>query len=481
MDTTTTLPLYHRALDWDALYRSYPVPDVYARTVYRWSAERVRALQEERLREVLAAGWRNPFYRSLWSGAGIEPGDIRGIEDIARLPAFNSDDIKNDQQAHPPFGLLCGCADLKEQIRSMPNRLQTSGGTTGKPRYTLQSILENEVSALSAARALYLQGVRPGDVMQIPATCSLASLPWAYAKACSDYLGVLPLTTGSGVVTPARRQIEIAFDCGVNCWMSFPEYLARLAQSCREEHGRDPRELNTKLVTSFLGPDTEESLRRSLETLWGCPVYDNYGTNEVGHGAFECEAREGLHFMEDLSYFEILDTATGQPVPQGKIGNLVVTVFYRRVFPIVRFNLRDLARLKSSAPCACGSCFRRMDHFLGRSDDMVRMRGVNVYPMACLPAVRSDPRTTGEWLCEARDAVVDGRAYEELAVRVEVRSDAGPLTGLAEKIGARLKNDLGITVGVELVEQGRLDSPANLGEGKAKRFVERRAAYLKHR
>jgi phenylacetate-CoA ligase len=120
-----------------------------------------------------------------------------------------------------------------------------------------------------------------------------------------------------------------------------------------------------------------------------------------------------------------------------------------------------------------------MDHFLGRSDNMVRMRGVNIYPMACLPAVRSDPRTTGEWICEAYEIEADGRKREELTVHVEVKRDAGPLGGLKKHLEARLKTDLGLSVNVELVEEGRLDTSANLGEGKAKRLIERRPAYVR--
>jgi phenylacetate-CoA ligase len=475
----TSLPLYRKAIDWDRLYQDYPVPDVYERTVYRWPAERVRELQERRFLEVVKAGWANPFYQALWGKAGLKPGDVRSLEDVGRLPTFNSDDIKNDQAAHPPFGLLPGYESLRAHLLSTPSRLQSSGGTTGKPRYTLQGILENEVNSISAARGLWLQGVRPGDVLQIPATNSLASLPWAYSKACNEYLGVLPITTGSGVVTPSRRQVEIAFDVGTNCWMSFPEYLTRLAQAAKDELGRDVRELKTKMITTFLGPDTEGTLRAHLESLWGCPVYDNYGVNEIGHGALECSHRDGLHFMEDLTYFEILDTESGKPVERGQVGNLVATVFYRRIFPIIRYNLRDLGRMVSIDKCDCGSSFRRMDHFLGRSDNMVRMRGVNVYPMACLPAVRSDQRTTGEWVCEAYEAVVDGRTREELAVHVEVRKTAGPLEGLRERLEFRLKNDLGLSVEVRLVEEGKLESLANLGEGKAKRLIENRPAYVK--
>ena len=475
----SALPVYHYALDWDKFYERYPLPDVFAETVWKWPAEQIRALQNERFLETMQVGWSNPFYQCLWKRAGIAPGDIRGLEDITRLPTYSSDDLKTDQQEHAPFGLMPGYASLKDHLLRQPTKLQTSGGTTGKPRNTLQGIGEWEWGGLGAARALYIQGVRPGDIMQIPSTCSLANLGWAIYKACHDYLGVLPLTTGSGVVTPSRRQIEVAFDVGVNCWMSFPEYLLRLAEASREEFGRDIRDLRTKLITSFLGPDIEGTLRAQLESLWGCPVYDNYGTNEVGEGAFECPHRNGLHFMEDAMFFEILDTETGQPVPPGQVGNLVVTCFQRTLMPSIRFNLRDLGRIVSTARCDCGSHFRRMDHFLGRSDNMVRLRGVNVYPMACLPAVRSDPRTTGEWLCEAHTVEAGSGPRDEMIVHVEVRREAGSLEGLREKLEARLKSDLAVTVEVKLVAQGELDTVAHLGEGKARRLLERRPAYMK--
>src|SRR3954465_263230 len=123
----TSLPLYHRAIDWNALYRDYPVPDVYERTIYKWPAERVRMLQNDRFLALVNVGWANPFYRSLWGKAGLKPGDIRSLDDLAKLPTFNSDDIKNDQAEHPPFGTLPGYGNLREHLRTMPSRLQSSG------------------------------------------------------------------------------------------------------------------------------------------------------------------------------------------------------------------------------------------------------------------------------------------------------------------------------------------------------------------
>lgn len=472
----TKLPIYHQSLDWDQLYREYPVPDVFAETVYKWPAARVRALQNERFLKVVAIGWQNPFYAKRWRAAGVEPGDIKSLDDIAKLPLYNSDDVKKDQLEHPPFGEFHNVD--RDRLSASPFKLQTSGGTTGKPRTTLYTPQEWELNGLTLARGLYILGARPGDVMQIPATLALGNLGWCVYKGVHDYLGILPVTSGSGVVTPSRRQIELAFDYGTNLWCSFPEYMMRLVQACRDEVGRDFRELNTKFILTFLGPDTQGSLRRELEDMTGCNVYDNYGTNEMGEGAFECPAKAGLHFQEDCMFFEVVDTETGRPLPNGESGNLVVTVFHRAMPPIIRFNLRDLGRILHTDTCACGSNFRRMDHFLGRSDDMVKVRGVNVNPMACLTAIQSDERTTGEWVCLVDTIERGGARRDEMTVQVELKQGIAAADGLKEKLESLLRGDLGLGVTVDLVPKGSLDDLANIGrEGKAKRLRDRRAAY----
>src|SRR5450631_2202615 len=141
-ESPSALPLYHYAMDWRAFYAKYPPPDVFVDTVYRWPADRIRALQNERFLEVMQAGWQNQFYRKLWGKAGLDPGDVRSLADIARLPIFNSDDIKTDQQEFPPFGQLPGIESLQTGLTTTPIKLQTSGGTTGKPRMTLHGPIE---------------------------------------------------------------------------------------------------------------------------------------------------------------------------------------------------------------------------------------------------------------------------------------------------------------------------------------------------
>jgi phenylacetate-CoA ligase len=471
----SSLPIYHQAIDWPALYRDYPVPDVFEQTVYRWSADRVRELQSRRFLDVMQVGWRNPFYRKRWQAVGLEPGDIASLDDIVKLPTINSEDIKQDQLEHPPFGEIHD-AFAKEYFGRQPVKVQTSGGTTGKPRATLYGPIEWELNGLGGARCLYILGARPGDVAQIPATNSLANIGWSFYKACHDYLGILPVTTGSGIVTPSRRQLEYAFDWGTNIWTTFPEYLMQLAKVCRDELKRDVRELKTKMIVTFLGPDIDNAFRRELENVWGCDVYDVYGTHEMGGGGFECKAKSGMHLMEDSMYFEVLDAETNAPNPIGEAGNLVVTIFFRHLPPLIRYNVRDLGRIISVDQCSCGSCFRRMDKFLGRSDDMVKLRGVNIYPMACLPAVKSDPRTSGEWLCVVDRQVKDGVPRDEMTVRIEVRKEvSGDPSDLQLALERRLQSDLGVKVAVELVPEGNLAEAANIGrEGKVRRLLDRR-------
>jgi phenylacetate-CoA ligase len=182
-DQVSDLPIFHNSLDWNDLFAKYPVPDVFERTVYKWSPERIRKMQSERFLELVAIGWANPFYSRRWSDAGIGPGDIRSLDDIVHLPIFTSEDIKNDQLENPPFGLIhSGAMALRGKV---PLKVHTSGGTTGKPRPTLYGPLEWELNGLTFARGTYIQGGRPGDIHQIPSTNSLANFAGASTRAAT--------------------------------------------------------------------------------------------------------------------------------------------------------------------------------------------------------------------------------------------------------------------------------------------------------
>ncbi|MBI2466365.1 MAG: hypothetical protein HYV62_00845 [Candidatus Rokubacteria bacterium] len=467
------VPYYYRSLDWRALVRAYPPSRDFAETVFRYDRKKIARLQGRRFLEIVSYAWTNPFYRRRWEAAGARRGDIRSVTDIVKLPMVAVEDFKEGIKAKPPFGEHQGLGTA-DGVRT-PIKIQSSGGTTGLPRPTLFTPREWEIQGIQGSRALWVQAARPGHVMQIPSTLSTANLGWFYYLSCLNWSGVVPVTTGSGNVTASRRQLEVAFEWGTNLWAGFPEYLMHLASVAAQE-GFDLRKLKTRFITSFLGPDLDGSLRKLMEGTWHCPVYDNYGTHEVGLGAFECREQDGLHVNEDMFLVEVADVDTDRILPPGEKGNLVITSFYRHHPPLIRYNLRDYIRLVSDGTrrCGCGSYFMKMDHFLGRSDDMVKLRGTNVFPMACLGAVTSDDRTTGEWLCvvERKEGGLDIR--DDMTVKVEVKDGAADREGLKARLEDRLRSDLGVKVAVELVPAGSLAAYTYGREGKAKRLVDRR-------
>jgi phenylacetate-CoA ligase len=470
-----TVPYYHRSIDFDTLVREYPPSQDYAETVFLYGRQEIEEIQNKRLLEIVEWAWGNPFYRKKWEAHGVRPQEIRSKDDLGKLPMVAVEDFKDSIKAHPPFGEHPGLT--RADGARTPIKIQSSGGTTGMPRPTLFTPWEWEIQGIQGSRALWIQGARPGDVMQIPSTLSTANLGWFYYLSCLHWSGIVPVTLGSGNVTPSRRQLEVAFDWRVNLWAGFPEYLLHLA-SVAEQEGLDLRKLNTRFIASFLGPDLDGSLRKMMEGVWHCPVFDNYGTHEVGLPAFECQEKDGLHMLEDMFIVEVADVDTDQVLPAGEKGNLVITSLYRKHPPLIRYNLRDYVRIVSDGRtrCGCGSYTVKMDHFLGRSDDMVKLRGTNVFPMACVRAVTSDDRTTGEWLCVVERMTAGLDVREDMTVQVEIKPEVTDRQELIRVLEDRLKSDLGIRVAVELVPAGGLAQFTYGREGKARRLLDKRVA-----
>ena len=466
------IPYYWKSLDWEALTRDYPPPPAFGKTTGRMSADALRDMQNTRFLERMKDAWNTGFYRSRWEAAGLAPEDIRSLDDIEKIPTFNSDDLKDAIAARPPFGNHhpIGASDFAR----MPVKVQTSGGSTGLPRVTLFDPLSIEVQGIQTARGLYAQGARPGDIIQITYPMSLANAGWCALNGIFNWLGATPVTTGSGAVTPSERQLEYAQAWGTTGWFSRGEYLARLVEVAREMK-LDLHSLKTRQIHSFLGTDFEGHLRRQLEQAWGAPVYDNYGTHETGLLAFECRAQDRKHINEDTAFIELADVETGAPLSMGSRGNVVVTSLHRSVPPVIRYNLRDCLIAYEREECSCGLCTRKLSTFLGRSDEMVKLRGTNVYPLACQNAVTKDPRTTGEFLCVVSHVGEGLGRRETMVVRVERRSRDTDAQLLAADLGADLHKDLGVRVEVEIVESGTLAPYTMIGQqNKVKRLLDLR-------
>ncbi len=412
----------------------------------------------------MARAWEIPFYQRRWRAVGLEPGDIRTLDDLAKIPPYSVADVRESIASHPPFGDFMGISPAD----GIPLVLQTSGGTTGLPRPMLYAPQEREVMALLRGRCLHMHGVRPGDIVQVTMSLGLSNGGFLMREAIWKYTGAVPLMTGSGATTPSRRQIEIARAWGTTVLTGFPAYLRHLGIVARDEMKIDPREVGIRVLSSHLGTDD----RKVIEELWGAPCYDSYGVHEAGLIAAECERQSGMHIFEDAFVIEVVDAETGAPLPLGSKGKVYITTLYKYGAPVVRYDVGDISALMPGT-CECGSTLLRMAKIFGRSDTMIKLRGVNVFPEAVGALVAEDPRVTGEFFCVVDRVGPAGR--DEMTVSVEVAAPGIDREALRRDLEQRLHEALGVRIAVQPVDRGGLDQYTGLTQtSKIKRVLDRR-------
>lgn len=459
-------PYYYRSLDFEELWRNYPPADEYMEQVHRLSRDELRARQDLRFRKQMARAWEVPFYRHHWSAAGLEAGDIRDLGDLAKVPTYTVQDLRASIERAPPFGDQIGID--WDTAEPMPLVLQTSGGTTGLPRPMIYTPQDRETMNVLSGRRLWMQGVRPFDRVQVALTLGLANGGLLGREALWKYSGAIPIMTGSGAVTPTRRQVEIMKAWGINVVVAFPAYLRHLALVARDELAVPPDKLGIKSVLTHLGVDDREQ----LEALWGAPVYDCYGTNECGAIAADCEHRSGMHVFEDAFVIEIADRDTMKPVADGDKGTVFLTTLFKYAAPVIRFDSGDISSIVPGT-CACGGTHVRLERIFGRNDGMVKLRGVNVFPEAVGAIVGGDARANGEFVCIVERVGTD--LHDEMTVLVETAEDGAGRTGLETALATRFRESLGVKLLVKAVGKGETDPYTGLSKtSKIKRVVDRR-------
>jgi phenylacetate-CoA ligase len=420
------------------------------------SPEALEALQVERLRWTVAQALRAPFYGKLFAERGIKVESIERAEDIHRLPFTTKEDLR----AQFPYGLLA--VDRRDVVR-----LHVSSGTTGQSTVVFHSRQDIDHWADLVSRCMYMTGVRADDVFQNLSGYGLftGGLGFHYG---SERLGALTIPSGAG---NSKRQVYFMQQFGTTVIHLIPSYALRLMQ-VMDELGVDPRR-DLKLRIAFLGAEPySEEVRQRVEQFFGLDAYNSYGLSEMnGPGvAFECPRKNGMHVWEDAFLVEVIDPQTLEPREPGRDGELVLTTLTREAMPIIRYRTRDLTRLVSGL-CACGRVHRRIDRIKGRSDDMLIIKGVNIFPMQVERVLMEIPEVGTNYRIVLEQ--VDG--LDSMKVQVEVHSeifkeDMRHLRRLQEKITHDLHNELLITPRVELVQPNSLPQ----SEGKAVRVVDNR-------
>jgi len=436
---------------------------IWNRDAETMAPEARQALQLERLRAALGwVGSRVPFYRELLAKAGLTPGTLRGLEDLGALAFARKDDLRE----HYPWGLFA-------VPRALVARVHASSGTKGKPTVVGYTLRDLAVWREVMARSLAAAGAEPGHLLQIAYGYGLFTGGLGFHDG-AEHMGltVVPMSSGNTL-----RQILLLQDFQPHGLACTPSFALHIGETMREQ-GLDPRAVGVRYGLFGAEPWTEP-MRAQLQDLWGCAALDFYGLSElIGPGvAAECvEARQGLHVNEDHFLPEIIDPATGTPLPPGAEGELVLTALTKEALPVLRYRTGDLTSLNPE-PCRCGRTTVRMARVKGRSDDMLVIRGVNVYPSQVEAALL----TLGE-LAPHYQLVVDcTAAFPTLAVHVEpaertVEAWGGfdgrrvEVTALAGVVAERLRGHLGLNPEISIVPPKTIPR----SEGKAVRVVERR-------
>ena len=462
----------------DRLLDEYPIGEAFLAGPARLGEGALRDLQERRFRRVVARGWEVPFYARRWRGAGLEPGDVRGLDDLGKLPPFSKKDLMASVAERPPFGDFHGLDRASgkavrppaagsgphvsrggDRSPDAPRRgsdaaraadryaavFHTTSGTTGAPQPVFYGAWDREVQNALLARTYRLHGLRDDDVVHSVYGFGMVNGGHYVREALAHFTGALVLTAGTGLETPSAAQVELMRRFRATVLVGFADYLRRLAEVAREQGSGS----SVRLISGHVGRDD----RAALAAAWGgAEVFDWYGVADTGCIAAEGPARSGLHVFEDAHFVELLDPGGegGAAVPEGAPGSLCVTSLFKdTVYPVIRFDTSDLTRLLPPDR-ASGIGFRRITGFEGRADAMVKLRGINVYPHAIGAHLAAHPALTGEYVCRLRRR--SGR--DELVVVIEAGPGTAPTEDLAHELGGRLRARLGVAVEVDLVGAG---------------------------
>ncbi|MCQ2112010.1 MAG: phenylacetate--CoA ligase [Bacteroidaceae bacterium] len=420
--------------------------------------EEIEAYQLEKLQQTVRHCMNSPFYKQRFEEIGLKPEDIQSLDDLKKIPFTTKQDLRSTY----PFGIAS--VPLDKCVR-----LHSSSGTTGNPTVILHTQRDLDEWANAVARCLHMVGLRPTDVFQNSSGYGMftGGLGFQYG---AERLGMLTVPAAAG---NTKRQLKFIKDFGTTALHAIPSYASRLYEVMVEE-GIDPRR-DTKLRTLIIGAEPHSELQRQrIEQMLGVKAYNSFGMSEMcGPGvAFECKEQNGLHIWEDYYIVEIVDPETLEPVPDGELGELVLTTINREAMPLLRYRTRDLTRILPG-DCPCGRHHKRLDRMQGRSDDMIILKGVNIFPIQIEKILLQFKELATDYLITLETLSDNDSMTVEVELSNLFTDDYARLEQLTREITRQLKDEILVTPKVRLVANGSLPK----SEGKAVRVKDLRKTY----
>ena len=418
------------------------------------SRDQMTALQNKRLVDTVKRVYENvEYYRKKMQETGVEPGDIRGVEDLHKLPFLTKDDLRECY----PYGLMA--RPVRDSVR-----IQSTSGTTGRRVVAFYTQHDIDVWEDCCARAIVAAGGTKDDVCHVSYGFGLFT-GGAGLNGGSHKVGCLTLPMSSG---NTDRQIQFMTDLGSTILCCTPSYAAYLAESINERGLRDQIHLKAGI---FGAEAWSEEMRRDIESSLGIKAYDIYGLTEIsGPGvSFECSEQSGMHVNEDNFIPEIIDPKTGKVLPDGEKGELVFTCINKDAFPLIRYRTKDITVL-SHEKCSCGRTLAKMSRLMGRTDDMLIVKGVNVFPSQIETVLMNEGYPANYLIIVTRENNSD-KLELQVEMTPEMFSDSmSEMEGREKRLIGALKSMLGIYVDVRLVAPKTITR----SEGKAKRVIDKR-------
>jgi len=426
----------------DQLRAEHPIGDAFLDFAKTISRDELFAHQDKLFRRMLKRAWKIPFYQKLWGEQGIEAGDIQGLADIGKLPVFDKSDIMASIERQSPFGDFSGLNSYAPHEQP-PVKFHTTSGTTGKPQVLIFGPKTREVQNLLLARLYTLQGIGRGDVVHSVYGHGPINGGHYIREAVTHWTQAMFVSAGTGGETRSVKQVQMMADFQATALVGFADYIKKLARVAKEAGLEPGVDIPVRTISGHMGRED----KKSVSDMWGgAECYDWYGVGDTGAIAGEGPDQDGLYVMEDAHYLEINDIETGTAVKDGESGDMVCTCLFKDdVYPIIRFNTHDVSAVRKGKS-SLGLNLRRIEGFLGRSDNMVKLRGINLFPQAMGPILEKVDGFAGEVYCQVDR---DGAGRDDMTVVAESRE--GDISGDLEKV---LQTALGIKLNVRCVKPG---------------------------